>query len=266
MDNPGMIAEVVALQGHGGNEIEAYYSRPLGPGPFPGIVVIHHVFGLDEWSIEVTRKLAHHGFAAIAPNLYSRDGPGSPDDQGARARAAGGIADAQAVGDLASAMAYLRAQPQATGKVGLIGFCSGGRHGYLAACQLTEVDALVDCWGGGVIVDDPSRLNEKRPIAPIELTPELACPVLGIFGNEDTSPNPDEVNRTEEVLKQLGKDYEFHRYEGVGHAFLWVDRPNYRARQATEAWGQIFPFLERHLMGSVPQVAAPADVPSVDRR
>src|ERR687886_585804 len=107
------------------------------------------------------------------------------DDVAARARAGGGVADEQVVGDVAGAMHFLRAQPYANGKVGVIGFCSGGRHTFLVACRLPDVDAAVDCWGGGVIVDDPSQLNEKRPVAPVDLTPKLACPLLGIFGNED---------------------------------------------------------------------------------
>src|SRR3972149_763949 len=94
----GMICESVRVTGHNGDEIEAYYSRPLGDGPFAGVVVIHHMPGWDEWTREVTRKLAHHGYAAIAPHLFSREGPGAPDDVAARVRAAGGVPDDQAVG------------------------------------------------------------------------------------------------------------------------------------------------------------------------
>jgi Dienelactone hydrolase family len=76
----------------------------------------------------------------------------------------------QVVGDVAGAIAFLRAQPNSTGKVGVIGFCSGGRHAYLCACQLAGVDAAIDCWGGNVIVDDKSQLNANRPVAPIDLS------------------------------------------------------------------------------------------------
>ena len=98
-----------------------------------------HMPGWDEWIIETTRKIAHHGFAAIAPHLYFREGTGSPDDLGARVRAAGGVPDDTVVGDVAGAMAYLRAQPNSNGKVGVIGFCSGGRHTYL--CRLPDFRA-----------------------------------------------------------------------------------------------------------------------------
>ena len=136
MTYEGMLAETVAFRGHNGDVGEAYYARPLGGGPWPGVVLIHHMPGWDEWIKEATRKLAHHGFATISPHLYFREGPGSPDDVGARVRAAGGVADEQVMGDVAGCMEFLRAQPYANGKVGVIGFCSGGRHTYLAACTL----------------------------------------------------------------------------------------------------------------------------------
>ena len=252
MTYEGMIAETVTIDGAGGDTIEAYYARPLGAGPFPGVVVIHHAPGWDEWCKEVTRKFAHHGYAAIDPNLYARAGAGSPDDVAARVRAAGGVPDDQVMEDVAGAMRFLRAQPYASGKVGVIGFCSGGRHTYLAACRLSGIDAAVDCWGGGVIVDDPGQLSAIRPVAPIDLTESLSSPLLGIFGNEDRSPTPEQVDRTEEVLKRLGKTYEFHRYDGAGHGFFATDRPAYRPEQAVDAWQKVFAFFETHLGAAIP--------------
>jgi carboxymethylenebutenolidase len=242
-----MIADLVKFRGHQGDMGEAYYARPSGSGPFPGVVLIHHLPGWDEWIIEATRKLAHHGFATISPHLYFREGPGDPDDIGARVRAAGGVADDQVVGDAAGALAFLRAQPHASGKVGIIGFCSGGRHAYLTACTVLGFDALVDCWGGNVIVDDPTQLNAKRPVAPIDLTEKLRCPILGIFGNNDKNPSPDQVNRTEEVLKKLGKNYEFHRYDGVGHAFFNTARPGFGPEQAADGWQKVLAFYNKYL-------------------
>jgi carboxymethylenebutenolidase len=247
MSYRGMIAELVKFRGHQGDMGEAYYARPSGSGPFPGVVLIHHLPGWDEWIIEATRKLAHHGFATISPHLYFREGPGDPDDIGARVRAAGGVADEQVTGDAAGALAFLRAQPHASGKVGIIGFCSGGRHAYLTACTVPGFDALVDCWGGNVIVDDPTQLNAKRPVAPIDLTEKLRCPILGIFGNNDKNPSPDQVNRTEEVLKKLGKNYEFHRYDGVGHAFFNTARPGFGPEQAADGWQKVLAFYNKYL-------------------
>jgi len=255
MSYPGLQAETVPLRGYNGDTGEAYYARPARTGKVPGMVVIHHMPGWDEWITEATRKLAHHGFAAIAPHLYFREGPGSPDDVGARVRAAGGVSDASVMGDVAGAMAYLRAQPNASGKVGVIGFCSGGRHTYLAACTLKDVDAAVDCWGGNVIVDDPKQLDARRPVAPIDLTEKMTCPLIGIFGNDDQNPSADQVNRTEAVLKRLGKTYEFHRYDGAGHAFFNTARVAYRPEQAADGWQKVLAFLHKHL-GSVPASVA----------
>jgi carboxymethylenebutenolidase len=243
----GIQTTTVTMQGHRGDTIEAYVSRPEGDGPFPGVVVIHHYPGWDEWTCEVTWKLAHHGFATIAPHLWHRFGPGDPDDVGARGRGMGGMADDEVVGDVAGAARYLRGQPYHNGKVGIIGFCSGGRQVYIAACKLSDIDAAVDCWGGGVIVDDESQLNEKRPVAPITMTPDLNCPLLGIFGNDDDNPPPAEVDRVEEELKRLGKTYEFYRYDGAGHAFFSTDRYRYRPEQAVDAWNKVYAFFGRHL-------------------
>ena len=249
MSYPSIIGETVSFQGHNGDKGDAYYARPNRQGRFGGMVLIHHAPGWDEWIIETTRKLAHHGFATISPHLYFRDGPGSPDDVGARVRAAGGAPDNQVVGDVSGAVAYLRSQPHANGKVGVIGFCSGGRHIYLAACLLADgINAAVDCWGGSVIVDDPKQLTPKRPVAPIELTGKMTAPLLGLFGNDDENPNADQVNRTEAVLKKLDKNYEFHRYDGAGHAFFNYARgPAYRAEAAADGWKKVFAFLNKHL-------------------
>jgi carboxymethylenebutenolidase len=247
MTYPSLLAETVSFRGHNGDQGEAYLARPTHPGKFPGIVVIHHMPGWDEWITEVVRKFAHHGFAAISPHLYFRDGPGNPDDIGARVRAAGGVPDDQVVGDVAGAMAFLRTQQNHNGKIGVIGFCSGGRHAYLCACRIADLDAVVDCWGGNVVVDDKSQLNAKRPAAPIDLTEQLRAPLLGIFGNDDQNPNADQVNRTEATLKRLGKTYEFHRYDGAGHAFFNTSRSAHRPEQAADGWGKVFAFLRKHL-------------------
>src|SRR5437879_5193763 len=137
MSYESMTGETVGFRGLNGDVGEAYYAKPTHPAKCPGVVVIHHLPGWDEWIIEVVRKFAHHGYAAISPHLYFREGSESPDDIGARVRAAGGVADAQVMGDVAGVMAYLRAQPNATGRIGVIGFCSAGRHCYLAACTLS---------------------------------------------------------------------------------------------------------------------------------
>src|SRR5206468_10351560 len=237
-----MAAETVNIRGHEDDLIDAYLARPTGPGPHPGVVVIHHMPGWDEATKEIARKFAHHGYIAISPNLHFREGKGTPEENSASIRTAGGMPDERTMGDVEGAMAYLRTLPYLNGKVGIIGYCSGGRQVYLAACTLRGIDAAVDCWGGSVIVDDASQLTPARPKAPIELTEGISAPLMGIFGNDDTNPDIDQVNRTEERLKALGKTYEFHRYDGAGHGFFANSRPGYRAEQAMDAWQKVFRF------------------------
>jgi len=245
MGYEGLIGETITMRGHNGDAVEAYLARPLGVSSAPGVVVIHHMPGWDEWTKEVARKLAQHGYAAIAPHLFSRLGPGTWDELAAAGRSAGGMPDAQVVGDVGAAAALLRDQPMSNGKVGVIGFCSGGRQAYMMACKL-DIDSAVDCWGGRVIAK-PEELNERQPVAVIDMTPQMRCPLLGIFGNDDASPDPDQVNRTEAILRDLGKDYEFHRYDGAGHGFFATDRANYRPEQAVDGWKKVFAFFERTL-------------------
>ena len=245
----GMLAETITMRGAKGDVINAYYARPLGPGPFPGMVAIHHAPGWDEWYREATRKFAHHGYAAISPNLYFRDGHGTPEDVGAKVRAAGGVPDDQAVGDVEGAMRYLRSLPYVNGKVGVFGTCSGGRHAFLVACRVKGFDAAVDCWGGRVVMSK-EELTAKQPVAPIDYTKDLLCPLLGLFGAEDKSPSPEQVAQHEQELKKHGKTYEFHMYSQAGHGFFYYDRPAYRQEQAVDGWKKVFAFLEKHLRTS----------------
>jgi carboxymethylenebutenolidase len=242
----GMVAETVNVQGHKGDTINAYYARPSGPGPHPGMVIIHHAPGWDEWYRECARRFAHHGYATISPNLYFREGHGTPEDVGAKVRAAGGVPDDQVLGDLEGSLKFLRSQSNVGKKVGVFGTCSGGRHGFLAACRLKGFDALVECWGGGVVIKQ-DELTPKRPVAPIDYTKDLSCPMIGLFGNDDKSPSPEQVNQHEAELKKYGKNYEFHRYDGAGHGFFYYDRPAYRQEQAVDGWKKIFVFLEKNL-------------------
>src|SRR6195952_4770529 len=128
-------ATTIRVEGHNGDEIEAYLARPEGDGPRGGVVVIHHLPGYDRATKEIVRRFAELGYDAICPNLYWRQAPGAaPDDAAATARANGGIPDEQLIGDVGGAAAYLRALPTSNGKVGVIGYCSGGRQSVLAGC------------------------------------------------------------------------------------------------------------------------------------
>ena len=243
----GMLAETVTIRGHNDDPVHAYFARPLGPGPFPGMVLVHHMPGWDEWYREATRKFAHHGYLAISPDLYCRSGHGTPEDVAAKVRGEGGVADDQVVADVEAAMHYLRAQPYSDGKVGVIGTCSGGRHTLLAASRVAGFNAAADLWGGGVVMRQED-LTPKRPVAPIDYTASLSCPLLGLFGEDDRAPTPEQVAQHEAELKRLGKEFEFHMYPGAGHGFFYHDRPAaYRAEQAVDGWKKVFDFFGRHL-------------------
>ena len=242
----GLLAETVTIQGYRGESINAYFARPLGPGPFPGMVLTHHMPGWDEWYREITLSFARHGYLTICPNLYYRAGHGTPEDVAAKVRATGGVPDEQVIGDLAGALQFARTAPNSSGKVGIFGTCSGGRHSYLAACRTPGYDAIVDCWGGRVVMR-PEDLSPAQPIAPLEYTRDLPCPILGLFGNDDQSPTPAQVDIHEEELKKFGKNYEFHRYAGAGHGFFYHNRPMYRQEQAVDGWAKTWAFLEKYL-------------------
>jgi carboxymethylenebutenolidase len=245
MDTP-MAAETVTISGYHGDEIEAYFARPTAPGPHPGVVVIHHMPGYDRSTKEIVRTFAAYGYSALCPNLFHRYAPGAKAlDAAAAAREAGGVPDDQCVGDVGGAAEYLRALPSANGRIGVIGYCSGGRQSYVVACNL-DFDAAVDCYGGRVVAA-PEDLTPAHPVAPIDLTPNLSCPLLGLFGVEDANPSPEQTAQIEAALRANDKPYEFHTFENAGHAFFSVDRPNYRVEAAKEGWKLIWDFFGRYL-------------------
>ncbi len=244
----GMLAETVTMRGHNGDPINAYFTRPLGAGPFPGIVLAHHLPGWDELYREFARRFAQHGYVAISPNLYQRFGHGTPEEVAAKARGAGNVPDDSVVGDCEAAMTYLKSLPYSNGKVGIIGTCSGGRHTFLVACRAKGFSAAVDCWGGRVVMSKED-LTPAQPVSPLDYTRDLSCPLLGLFGNEDQNPSPQHVNQLEEELRKHRKTYEFHRYDGAGHGFWYYDRPAYRPQQAMDGWQKVFAFFGQHLQG-----------------
>src|SRR5579875_461848 len=244
-----LTARTIRITGDGGDEIEAYEARPDESGKRGGVVVIHHMPGYDRETKEIVRRFASMGYDAICPNLYWREAPGAaPDDAAATARAQGGVPDARLLGDVAGAAAHLRGLPTSNGRVGVIGYCSGGRQSVLAACNL-DLDAAVDCYGAYVVGTPPEGFPLRVTSFP-EQIPALRCPLLGLFGNDDSHPSPEHVDELERLLKESGKTYEFHRYDDAGHAFFSVDRPAYRVAAALDGWERIEAFFSTYLGGS----------------
>ncbi|HEU5266092.1 MAG TPA: dienelactone hydrolase family protein [Jatrophihabitans sp.] len=239
-------AETVRIHGAGGDEIEAYLASPAGEQRRGGVVVIHHMPGYDRATKEITRRFAELGYDAICPNLYWREAPGAaPDDASATARAGGGVPDERLVGDVGGAAAHLRALPTSNGKVGVIGYCSGGRQAVLAACNL-DIDAAVDCYGAFVTGTPPDGWPLKVHNL-VDQLPKLRCPLLGLFGNDDKTPSPAHIDELEQLLTEHGKSYEFHRYDDAGHAFFAVDRPSYRVAAANDGWERVADFFAANL-------------------
>jgi carboxymethylenebutenolidase len=238
-------AQTVRITGHDDEAIEAYLAQPHGDGLRGGVVVIHHMPGYDRATKEIVRRFAELGYDAICPNLYWREAPGAaPDDAAATARANGGVPDERLVGDVRGATEYLRALSTSNGKVGVIGYCSGGRQTVLAACHL-DVDAAVDCYGAFVTGTPPEGFPIRSNL--VDQLPNLRAPLLGLFGKDDSYPSPEQVAELDEILTAHGKPHEFHSYDGAGHAFFSTDRPSYNVAAANDGWEQIKAFYATHL-------------------
>ena len=237
-------AETIQITGYEGAAVEAYLAQPLDGGPFGAIVVIHHMPGYDEATKEITRRFAHHGYLALCPNLYSREGIGrDPVEAAAVAREKGGVPDDQLVGDVAGAVDHLRSLAASNGKVATVGYCSGGRQSFLAACRL-QLDAAIDCYGAFVVNPVPEGFPLK--VGPIvHLAKDLSCPLLGLFGAEDQNPSPEETAILATALTDAGKEFEFHTFDDAGHAFFATDRPMYRPEAAVKGWQRVWKFLGR---------------------
>jgi carboxymethylenebutenolidase len=191
------------------------------------------------------RRFGVMGYNAVCPNLYTRIAPGAThDDAAAAARAQGGVADEQVVGDVAGAAAYLRALSNSNGRVGVIGHCSGGRHAFLVSTELA-LDAAVVCYGGLIVGETPPQLPTMVPL--VDRSPKVRMPLLGLFGNDDQFPTAAQVDVLDQALTDAGKQHEFHRYDGAGHAFFSVDRPAYRVEAAIDGWQRIGDFFAAHL-------------------
>jgi carboxymethylenebutenolidase len=240
--NDAMRARTVSITAADGAQVEAYYAEPERGEPHGGVVVIHHAPGYDDATKEIARRFAAEGFAALCPNLYSRQDPAVPPRE-----AATHVADAQVTTDVAAAVEYLRGRPDANGKVGVIGYCTGGRQAVLAACEL-ELDAAVDVYGAFATRSTPP--GDKLPRAALtHLLSKLSCPLLGLFGAEDPAPPPDEVKELADALTEHGKEFEIEIYENAGHAFFSVDSQKYRTTAALAGWQRVLGWFGRYLGG-----------------
>jgi carboxymethylenebutenolidase len=244
---PSLVAREVFFPGDGGEMINGYLARPDGDGPYPGVAVLHHLLGLDEGTMEIVRRFAAHGFIAVCPNLHYREvREHGREGAWAASRAAGGVPDRRLVGDLAGALDYLRAADGSNGKVGVIGYCSGGRQAFLGACSI-DMDAAVDCYGSFVTNESPPQIPLRlKPL--LHLAGDLRCPLLGVFGGKDPNPSPADAQLIARELARHGKHFELLEYPEAGHGFFAADRADhYNVEAATDGWKRVLGFFRQHL-------------------
>ena len=227
-----------------GTQINASLSRPAAAGRYPGVVVIMEAFGLIEHIQDVARRFAEQGYIALAPDMYTREGSPDPSNMDSVLQTMFAVPDTQAVADLEGAITYIKRLPDSNGKVGAIGFCSGGRYTLILGCKSTNVDAAVDSAGGFILQD---QQTPQRPVSPIDMIPTLSCPLLGLFGEEDPNPSPAQAARMQEELDKHGKTYELRMYRNAGHAFFADYRPSYRAAAAQDMWHRVLVFYDQYL-------------------
>ena len=176
----GMIAETITVQGSNGDPIHTYFARPPVLGLSGSRLDTPFCPAGTSCTGSSPGSSATTATCPISPDLYCREGHGTAEDVAAKVRGDGGVSDDQVMGDVEGAAKYLASLPSSNGKVGVFGTCSGGRHAFLAGCRLDVVDAVVECWGGGV-VKSQSELTPQQPVAPIDYTADLGSPILGAF-------------------------------------------------------------------------------------
>jgi len=232
-----------------GFAMRACLARPKAPGTYPAVIVLHEAFGLVEHERDVARRFANAGFIALAPDIYSRVGaPKNASDMTEVRAKMFGLPDAQLVRDFEAAAAFVRAQPDASGKVGCVGFCVGGRWTLLFACGSDKLDAAIDCWGGFITRATPdAATTPERPTPVIDLAARLQCPLYIVCGQEDQNPSPTDAAELARRLEHAGKQFQLEIFKNVGHAFFADYRPSYREQAAFELWPKMVAFFKKHL-------------------
>jgi carboxymethylenebutenolidase len=218
--------------------MRVYVSGPGGAGPFPGVVVIHNQGGVAE-ILHIADQIASAGYVAAAPDMYYRDGDGCHDAAPIRRSR---LRDDTVIQDVNTSVDFLKGQKEVSReRVGILGFCMGGRVTYLMAAANAGLRVAVMYYGGGIF------LPWGNNVSPFERTAEIHCPIMGHFGDEDQNPSPADVRRLDAELTKHGKAHEFYSYHGAGHAFMNKSRDTYREHAVEAAWPRTLEFFARHL-------------------
>jgi carboxymethylenebutenolidase len=216
----------------GDETVRGIIYAPEGKGPFPGIIVIHEWWGLNDWIKEQATKLADQGYVALAIDLYRGKVATTPDEAHEIMR---GVPEDRASRDLQAAYEYLASQPNVKkDRIGAIGWCMGG--GYSLDVALIEPNLAADVINYGHLATDPHEISK------------INAPILGLFGAQDRGITPDDVKAFQQAMDKQGKKIDITIYPDAGHAF---ENPNnkdgYRPKDAQDAWNKTVAFLDSTL-------------------
>lgn len=229
-----------------GGEMPVYFARPKGVADPPVILVAMEIFGLHEYIKDVTRRLAKLGAFAVAPDYYFRSGVDLTKftDFKQLMPIVNAKPDAELVADLDATVAWAKSQGGDTSRLGIVGFCRGGRTVWVYAVHSNALKAGVAFYGS--LVDPKSPKNPGWPKSPLELAPEMKAPVLGLYGEEDQGIPVAQVEAMKAALRAAGKTAEFKIYAGAGHAFHADYRPSYRKEAAEDGWQQMVAWFRKY--------------------
>lgn len=225
-------------------EMPAYRAMPASGGPFPVILVVQEIFGVHEHIKDICRRLAKLGYLAIAPELYARQGDVSKmtDFREIISKVVSKVPDAQVLSDLDATAAYVKKSGKGdVAKLGVTGFCWGGRIVWLYAAHNKDVKAGVAWYGR--LTGDNDALHPKQPV---ELASSLKVPVLGLYGGADTGIPVASVDKMREALKEARQPSEIVLYPETPHGFYADYRPSYRKEPADDAWKRMREWFKKH--------------------
>jgi carboxymethylenebutenolidase len=228
-----------------GGEMPVYYARPVGVKNPPIILVAMEIFGLHEWVKDITRRVGHLGAFAVAPNYYFRSETNGVDltkieDFQKLFPIVNTKTDTELFSDLDATVAWAKSKGGNGKRLGIMGFCRGGRTVWHYSTHNPDLKAGVAFYGS--LIDK----NDAAPKNSIELAPDVKEPVLGLYGDADTGITPDQVKQMEAALKAAGKTAEFHEFPGAPHGFVADYRPSYRKEAAEDAWNQMTSWFKKY--------------------
>ncbi|NET30474.1 MAG: dienelactone hydrolase family protein [Cyanothece sp. SIO1E1] len=219
--------------------IPAYLAVPQGEGPFPAVVVLQEIFGVNAHIRSITERLAQAGYVAIAPALYQRLAPNfeagyTPADIAIGRQYKEQTKAAELLADIQGAIAHVQKLPMVKGKsCGCIGFCFGGHVAYLAA-TLPDIQATASFYGAGITTWTPGGQSPT-----VELTADIKGPLYAFFGMEDASIPTAQVNQIEAELQRYQVPHQVFRYDGADHGFFCDQRASYNLEAAADAWEKV---------------------------